>query len=805
MQEAVSVDLPVSGSSAPDSLATAEATVEDFRSFDLISRMKEAGIKVLCLDEAHHLRSEWHKALVAFIKAMDDDFIVISLTATPPYDSGISEWKRYESLCGPIDEEIFVPELVLKKTLCPHQDYIYFSYPTESEKEALKKYRQHAQECLSEIDETKLIERALQSSGTFDLHARLDIILKNEADFFTLFRMAERFGVTLPPEIFKMVKKRSRFKQSLSWRKSWKEFETALQFVVDKPEIFTPEISEELRSLVARHGLLERRKVRLLSDSKLTRMLVSSMGKLQGISQVVVNETANMGDSLRMLVLTDFIKKEMLHIVGTDAVISTMGAVPIFESIRRTVGEGTKLAMLSGSLVIVPNESKEHIAMIARKKQLPCSFRPLPGVDYSEALFQGSNKNKVAVMTEAFQQGHINILVGTKSLLGEGWDSPCINTLILATFVGSFMLSNQMRGRAIRVDHQVPDKTANIWHLVTLEPVIDPDANLQTKLMFSGLEKSRELDGDDWETLIRRFDCFMGPAYSRATVESGVERIDILKPPFDRKGIESINAEMEVRARNREAMAKSWMGASPAGFYPVVEAVTEAPDTKLPTSFVLQNVLPLVVMTVIEVGLGFSLYSSFLRSRIGGGEGDLFMGIIVLAAFALVALGLARGAVRALRLLSPKRTVTSIAEAMLASLRQAGHVRSLGAKIQVSALPGDACISFGLRQATIHEQNVFAQAMSEALSPIENPKYLLIRTQGGRPLHRQSYACPTILAAKKEDAELLRENLSHLMGPFRLVYTYNTEGRELLWKSCCRSYVNANAEILKKLTTWASG
>lgn len=54
--------------------------------------------------------------------------------------------------------------------------------------------------------------------------------------------------------------------------------------------------------------------------------------------------------------------------------------------------------------------------------------------------------------------------------IDEGWDSPCVNTLILASYVGSFMLSNQMRGRAIRRDPDAPDEVSNIWHLVTAEP-----------------------------------------------------------------------------------------------------------------------------------------------------------------------------------------------------------------------------------------------------------------------------------------------------------------------------------------------
>jgi hypothetical protein len=56
-------------------------------------------------------------------------------------------------------------------------------------------------------------------------------------------------------------------------------------------------------------------------------------------------------------------------------------------------------------------------------------------------------RGSVRLITSVFAQGGITVLIGTKSLLGEGWDAPCINTLVLASFVGSFMLSNQMRGR----------------------------------------------------------------------------------------------------------------------------------------------------------------------------------------------------------------------------------------------------------------------------------------------------------------------------------------------------------------------
>ena len=50
---------------------------------------------------------------------------------------------------------------------------------------------------------------------------------------------------------------------------------------------------------------------------------------------------------------------------------------------------------------------------------------------YSEIPVQGNIQNYMKIMTELFERGEIEILIGTKSLLGEGWDSPCINALIL--------------------------------------------------------------------------------------------------------------------------------------------------------------------------------------------------------------------------------------------------------------------------------------------------------------------------------------------------------------------------------------
>ena len=75
------------------------------------------------------------------VTAQLDNPTIIALTATPPYDVSPFEWQRYEELCGPVDAEVSVPELVLEGDLCPHQDYVYFSTPTEKEQKVISDFR----------------------------------------------------------------------------------------------------------------------------------------------------------------------------------------------------------------------------------------------------------------------------------------------------------------------------------------------------------------------------------------------------------------------------------------------------------------------------------------------------------------------------------------------------------------------------------------------------------------------------------------------------------------------------------------
>ncbi|MHC4521794.1 MAG: helicase-related protein, partial [Planctomycetota bacterium] len=198
-----------------------------------------------------------------------------------------------------------------------------------------------------------------------------------------------------------------------------------------------------------------------------------------------------------MVVLTDFIRRADFPKDATDLKpIKRLGVVPIFEQIRRGKASDVRLGILTGTLTVVPCDAQEQLKAIALETGIEPAgvrFKRLAHDErFCEVTIRGADRQKmVTVITKLFREGGVTVLVGTTALLGEGWDAPSVNALILASFVGSYMLSNQMRGRAIRTQEGNPGKTANIWHLVCQE------------------ERQAEA-GEDMETLARRFKAFVG-------------------------------------------------------------------------------------------------------------------------------------------------------------------------------------------------------------------------------------------------------------------------------------------------------
>lgn len=757
---------------AVDKISATEDEDIDCSDVDIFATMREFGIKTVCLDEAHHLKNEWQKALEKFISALDKDVKIISLTATPPYDSEGSEWIRYMNICGEIDEEIFVPELVGQNTLCPHQDYVYFNYPTELEIESFRTHKERALLAVEDLGKLDLFSDVCQS-----LNAEKDyeILFSDAKQYIALITLLKYYGF----EIDKKLIRELTAKRGLPFFKM-QYAETAIQFLLNG-ELITEEQKAEIVAVLKNRSVYEKKKVTLDLNERLKRTLISSVGKLESIKRIADNEVSAMGERLRMLILTDYIKKENLAKIASAEEFNSVNIVSIFETIRRA-NLNVNIGVLSGSLVILPKAI--DLSDVKHKKE------DIANTDYCTVEFAGALHRGVDYVGKLFEEGKIQILIGTKSLLGEGWDSPCINSLILASFVGSFVLSNQMRGRAIRIDKNDPDKSANIWHLVTVEPEYLFKDKATERISAYLKEDYKELHSYDYDILKRRFDSFMGPNYSTGTIESGIERITSIKPPYDKNGIERINEEMLKLSADRGEVKNKWRGEVADGSF-AVGVETEIPkETRIPV-FTFWN----FALNSIIVATEISLLQPLMRLIVNN---NLPMSLGTLAVMVGLFVVLYHGVKKMVLHSNPAHSIKTLGVAVYKTLCECELI-SPSAKVETTAHKQIYFVSLHLRNASIHDQNIFNTAMAEMLSPIENPRYILIsKNIFKRYNYELSFACPSIIGKKKEYVEVLAEKLKATTGNFEPVYTHREDGRRLILKCRKRSYITFNEKAMGK-------
>jgi len=154
---------------------------------------------------------------------------------------------------------------------------------------------------------------------------------------------------------------------------------------------------------------------------------------------------------------------------------------------------------------------------------------------------------------------------------------------------------------------------------------------------------------------------------------------------------------------------------------------------------------------------------------------------------------------------NPARSVKTLGTAVWKTLCDCGRI-SPNTWVETEAHKSLYYVSLRLRNASVHDQNVFNSAMTEMLSPIENPRYLMIaRRKYGGYRFRLSFACPSVIGRKAEYAEILAGHLRQTTERFVPVYTRSEEGRRLLLGCRKRSYITENEKAVNrryKVTHW---
>ncbi len=780
----------------------------DCSDIDLFKTLRKQGIKTICLDEAHHLKNEWQKALEKFLSRLEGGTTRICLTATPPYDADRNEWTRYYNICGEIDEEIFVPEMVAQGNLCPHQDYVYFNYPLPKEEQAFLEHKQHVQAVLQEVAGLECIEEAAEFINRWDARMTyaLEMVKNHREELEALLVLLKYYG-----KLTNMKQVRRVMGSKELPEPSEKYFEKGLQFLLNNEEGFhiDDDEVEELIRVLRKHQVYQRKRVRLTLTEQLRKDLISSVGKLKSIEDITLHEYRSLGKGLRMLILADYNQgtKENLSKIGTKEPFHDISVVSIFETLRRR-DETMKMAVLSGSLIFLPQDIVPEGTMLITS--------PLGDTGYVSVEMMGSNRDRIDLVGGLFREGKLQVLIGTKALLGEGWDEPSINALILASFVGTYVSSNQMRGRAIRTNPADPDKTANIWHLVTLEP---GEAVKETALerLAAAIDGEREtLQGCDYDVVKGRFETFMAPHYETGEIQSGIDRLTLIRPPFDANGILRINREMLEKSEDRKAMSSMWKEQLAENSYQVVAQTNLPLESKGPTlkywvgETLLTQGIPLVgavllagvaiVLIVAGIMEGKGIVEKVLNTLFSG----IFSGPILLGLGWLFKKYYIPSVKKAFKRLMNSKTwkdfLETIGNVVADTLVDCKVIAKGGTVVVEKSRDKEEGITIQLRNASMHDQNVFNTAMRELVAPIEKPRYLLVPKNGSKKEQCQyALACPSVIGRTKEYVAILEKHLEENIGVMEAVYTGSEKGHKLLercrYARFKREYVDVEKEL----------
>ena len=778
---------------------TAQQEHFNFQDFDIRKTFEDKDLGTLCLDECHHLRNEWWKSLESFRKAFPK-IKMISLTATPPYEGEPALWERYISMCGEIDEEITVPELVKEGTLCPHQDYVYFAFPTKEERTQLDQFEKQKLNFLTKLSTDINFSNTIQSSPALSNQISDDDLLANPKYLSAILIFLRSKELPFPQRFQELLATKTLPTFTLEW------FETLLNgiiFQVPNWFGFTEEAFNQLKSDLKANGLIERNQVKLIRNKKQDVLLNQSLGKLNAVRDIFKAEYQSLGNNLRQLVLTDFIRKDFqVHLGDKNAQFTQLGVLSYFESIRREMIEQTwtvPVAVLTGSLVIIPTSAKEHLERLIPNSRLSYDvIGQLSQEDYLKVSISGSYHDLVTALTQLFQDGYIKVIIGTKSLLGEGWDAPCVNSLILASFVGSFMLSNQMRGRAIRVWPDNPNKTSNIWHLVSIN--LSPRKWFEIQNAEEKYDETLELQlyglSPDLDLLDRRMTQFLGLHYTELTIESGIDRLDLNQITFSRKGLEKLNQNAITLSQKRQELKDRWQEALPLNEEMEVANEVEVDKQFLPLAYLNDWKKALLLFQALVVS--FNIYDAS-KYVIGGSLSNFNLTILLLA---VIALAIVWGRYAIYK--SPYKRLEVFGEAIHQALLDAGQIETKESAPRVVRDSKQALYNaIYLKGASMKEKEIFAQAITEFFAPIENQRYIL---KASRKVVDQTeyFAVPSMFERRKDDATAFLERIQKSVGKYDLIYTRSAQGRPILLEARIKALGNKQERTITRKKVMSS-
>ncbi len=737
---------------------------------------------LLVLDECHHLLEVWGRLLGEILDSMPHAR-VLGLTATPAEALTREQAALVEHLFGEVAFRASIPAVVKEGDLVPFAELAWLVQPTPGEQDWLDEQAVRFTELttaltrpgLAEVDFLDWLRRRYVDPVPATL-TWADVVTREPRLADAALRM-HHAGLLDLPEGARLSEQHRRPPTVEDWMGLVEAWALGLD---------DADVTDALRRALPSVGYSWTRRGVRRGRTPTDRVLARSVAKASAAVDIATAEHATLGERLRLLVLCDHeragatVPATLVGVLDQQAgsaraVLDELLRDPGTRALQPLLVTGSTVAGGHATLAALREQVRHSSPDVASTLRIvPLDSRPLapsrvdddpdapPGDDAAAYRLDGrwSSRQWVRHVTELFTGGGTQVLVGTRGLLGEGWDARCVSGLVDLTTATSLTAVVQTRGRALRTDPTWPDKVAVTWSVTCVSD-------------------RHPRGGNDWDRLVRKHTGFHG-VDADGTVADGVAHLDAAFSPYAPPPVAdfaAVNARMLVRAEDRAGIARAWRVGQPyADRTAVALRLRPHADRPLPVDDTRRELLlgprgltgdldPRPDDRAWRLGLALAAVLVVAGVVVAAAFGRSSTPFLVLAA--ILGLGAAVPAARGWQVSGRATAValrervadaarapslTQVARALADGLHGAGLVARGAEAVRVEVTrTGEHRLRLG--DVPEHESEVFATALEELVAPIASPRYLISRHVAGRG-STPTWVAPTEKAVRRAEQQV---------------------------------------------------
>lgn len=767
---------------------------------DLVAALGRRPV-TLVLDECHHLLDVWGELLAEVLEGLPDA-TVIGLTATPPSALTRDERALVDRLFGRMVTGPSIPAMVREGELVPFAELAWFTTPTGREQAWLAAQAERFADLTAD-----LIDPGFATVGFLPWLDRYAVHREHRSgegaavpwhrfarDHPEVADAALRFhhaGMLALPDGARLHERHRHAPTADDWMRLLHVY--AHRFLARSDDPRDAHAHDAIRTALpgvgyrlTRHGVRSGR-------SPVDRVIARSAAKIDAAGRILTAENEVLGDRMRAVVICDHERARATLPSGLVGVLDADAGSARLALRHLARLPGLRPLLVTGRTVAadadVARAFHEYAAEADPGLQLDPVAPDAAGV--VEITGRWASRRWVPLVTDFFAAGGSVTLIGTRAILGEGWDCAAVNTLVDLTEATTGTSVVQLRGRALRRDPGWAAKVAHTWSVVCVA-------------------EDHPKGAADFERFVRKHDGYYGVT-EHGNVMDGVTHVDpalsaFTAPPAGE--FAGFNDRMLARCGARDRVRELWRVGAPYADRPVhvVRVVGRAPvraraepqpppvvPTRLGLSTDARTPWPIAALVTSIAAVAF----------LAAGAGAV--AAVPAVAAVLCAGGYARQARRRGLLLhdvaASSPDVPAIAYATAEALHAAGHI-DRGADAVMIAPDETGAWQFRLTGADPAVSERYATALDEVLSPPADPRYLIGRyvpadpgttwpatllagwrppVRWARPHAEAHHAVPAALAEHRRYADLFARAWRRWVsdGP-RPVYTRGPEGSLLL-------------------------